>query len=217
MLYAFFWVIPRCLNFICQHFGTLSLFHLHRQVDVKNELGLRNVRVFIREKVWLFSSQTFSLINTPTLLKPSSFFTPTWLWRWDSVPKRWHIKFRRRGITQKRPIRTLCMYSVIAISSVTWNITNVSVLNYLKFHTSHVQKWHIDMLFLFNISSGSKCCLALLETLSLHVSNQNLRDSPLFKIDITCHNWPSTICALMAYDICRDIGIFSVKSALFNS
>jgi len=73
------------------------------------------------------------------------------------------------------------------------------------------------MLFLFNISSGSKCCLALLETLSLHVSNQNLRDSPLFKIDITCHNWPSTICALMAYDICRDIGIFSVKSALFNS
>jgi len=32
MLYAFFWVIPRRLNFICQHFGTLCLFHLHRQV-----------------------------------------------------------------------------------------------------------------------------------------------------------------------------------------
>ena len=29
-LYAFFWVIPRRLNFICRHFGTL--FHLHRQV-----------------------------------------------------------------------------------------------------------------------------------------------------------------------------------------
>jgi hypothetical protein len=23
MLYAFFWVIPRCLNFICRRFGTL--------------------------------------------------------------------------------------------------------------------------------------------------------------------------------------------------
>ena len=32
MLYVFFWVILRRLNFICRHFGTLCLFHLHRQV-----------------------------------------------------------------------------------------------------------------------------------------------------------------------------------------
>ena len=32
ILYAFFWVIPRRLNFICRRFGTLCLFHLHRQV-----------------------------------------------------------------------------------------------------------------------------------------------------------------------------------------
>jgi len=31
MLYVFFWVIPRRLNFICLRFGTLCLFHLHRQ------------------------------------------------------------------------------------------------------------------------------------------------------------------------------------------
>jgi hypothetical protein len=31
-LYVFFWVIPRRLNFICRRFGTLCLFHLHRQV-----------------------------------------------------------------------------------------------------------------------------------------------------------------------------------------
>ena len=37
------WVIPRRLNFICRRFGIICLFHLHRQVDVKNELGLRNV------------------------------------------------------------------------------------------------------------------------------------------------------------------------------
>jgi hypothetical protein len=29
MLYVFFWVIPRRLNFICRRFGTL--FHLYRQ------------------------------------------------------------------------------------------------------------------------------------------------------------------------------------------
>jgi hypothetical protein len=65
VLYAFFWVIPWCLNSICRHFGTLCLFNLW--------LGLRNVGVFIQEKVWirLFSSQTFSHINIPTFLKPS--------------------------------------------------------------------------------------------------------------------------------------------------
>jgi hypothetical protein len=35
MLYVFFWVIPRHLNFICRHFLTLCLFHLHRQVGAE--------------------------------------------------------------------------------------------------------------------------------------------------------------------------------------
>ena len=30
LLYSFFWVIPRRLNFKCRRFGTLCLFHLHR-------------------------------------------------------------------------------------------------------------------------------------------------------------------------------------------
>ena len=33
LLYILFWVIPRRLNFIFRRFGTLCLFHLHRQVD----------------------------------------------------------------------------------------------------------------------------------------------------------------------------------------
>ena len=32
--YVFFWVIHLRLNFICRRFGTLCLFHLHRQVSV---------------------------------------------------------------------------------------------------------------------------------------------------------------------------------------
>ena len=67
MLYAFFWVIPRRLNFICQRFGTLCLFHLHRQVSVKNFF-------------------THAAYEDGT----------------DSVPKRQHIKFERRVITQKK-------------------------------------------------------------------------------------------------------------------
>jgi hypothetical protein len=34
LLYAFFWVIPRRLNFICRRFGTLRLFHLHMRVSM---------------------------------------------------------------------------------------------------------------------------------------------------------------------------------------
>ena len=37
LLYALFWVIPQCLNFICRHFRTVCPFHLHRQVGVKND------------------------------------------------------------------------------------------------------------------------------------------------------------------------------------
>jgi len=38
MLYAFFWVILRRLNFICQGFGTLCLFHLHRRVGMSMKM-----------------------------------------------------------------------------------------------------------------------------------------------------------------------------------
>jgi hypothetical protein len=35
LLYAFFWVIPQRLNFICRHFRTHCLFHLHRHVKME--------------------------------------------------------------------------------------------------------------------------------------------------------------------------------------
>jgi len=159
MLYVFFWVIPRRLNFICRRFGTLCLFHLRRQVG-KEWPNLRMVGVPIWERVWLKNNLSqleggwrgrggsgykagceslmthmevaggyvkqiwfvsgwakgwqvknycvvggclLSHTDTPTILK-FSHFLPTCLWRWNrqSVPKRRHIKFRRRGITQKK-------------------------------------------------------------------------------------------------------------------
>jgi hypothetical protein len=35
LLYAFFWVILRRLNFICRRFGVHCVFHLHRQIGMK--------------------------------------------------------------------------------------------------------------------------------------------------------------------------------------
>ena len=75
MLCAFFWIIPQRLNFICRRFGTLCLFHLHRQVGVTNDrVGVSGPDPPCHPpSYWLrlYSSQTLSLINTRTFLKPS--------------------------------------------------------------------------------------------------------------------------------------------------
>jgi hypothetical protein len=64
----------------------------------------QNVGVFIREKVWLETSlsQTFSHINTPTFWNLVILHIYPPMKMEQSVLKRRHIKFRRRGITQKK-------------------------------------------------------------------------------------------------------------------
>ena len=98
MLYAFFWVIPRRLNFICRRFGTFCMFHLCRQVGAcrMNSAGdmfgvLYRKRVGLemawairtegdrvgggskyRNKLW---RMTVSRIIPQTCPQPSSFYT----------------------------------------------------------------------------------------------------------------------------------------------
>jgi len=137
ILYVFLWVIPQRLNFICRRFGTFCLFHFHRQIGVE-WLCLRNVGVFTGKKAWLenglshppfywlrpFLIQAFFPVNTPTFLK-HSHSKPTRLWRWNrhSVPKRRHIKFGRRGITQKKT------YYIIVDDSLLY-----ATITYCDFH-----------------------------------------------------------------------------------
>ena len=87
ILYAFFWVIPRRLNFICRRFGTFCLFHLHRRIGVE----------------WL----CLRSLSTPIRL---------WSWNRKSVPKRRHIKFRRRGITQKKAYNRKKIVEILCFS-----------------------------------------------------------------------------------------------------
>ena len=85
--------------------------------------GFRKVGVFVREKVWfenslsqwlgLFSSQTFSRLNAPTFLKLVILHLSAYEDGTDSVPKRRHIKFRRRGITQKKAYKKCTLISQI--------------------------------------------------------------------------------------------------------
>jgi len=60
MLYSFFWVIPRRLNFIYRRFGTLCSIFIGG-VGRKNNRD-ENVGVFIGERVWLDNKYPNNLI-----------------------------------------------------------------------------------------------------------------------------------------------------------
>ena len=59
MLYAFFWVIHRRLEFICRRFGSLYLFQLHRQVVVSRMTGFESAGLFKHENVWIENSWAY--------------------------------------------------------------------------------------------------------------------------------------------------------------
>jgi hypothetical protein len=91
LLYVFFWVIPQRLNFICRRFGTL--FHLHRQIGVE-------FYTYLPIKMEQTDCSETSAYKTQT---PGEFLHLPAYENWtQSVPKRRHIKFRHRGITQKK-------------------------------------------------------------------------------------------------------------------
>jgi hypothetical protein len=59
---------------------------------------------YLHARGWgYFSSQNIFTYYTP-LSQPQSHFIPSHLWRWNrhSVLIRWHLNYRRRGITQKK-------------------------------------------------------------------------------------------------------------------
>ena len=92
LLHAFFWVISRCLNFICRTFRNTSVLWTAPNLSPSFLLA----HAIFEPNLSLYKHSNFSEIQ--------SYFIPTCLWRWNiqSVPKRRHIKFRRRGIAHKR-------------------------------------------------------------------------------------------------------------------
>jgi hypothetical protein len=75
MLYAFFWVIPRHLKFICRRFGTLCLFHLHRQVGMcrMNYTSLRKGESHLIHN---------SLTSAIPCLSPTCYHSPSYTSPW---------------------------------------------------------------------------------------------------------------------------------------
>ena len=69
MLYAFFWVIPRCLEVICRRFGTICLLHLHRRIGMEMEQTERSETLVYKiqnaAKVWNPEEFYYTFQTTP--------------------------------------------------------------------------------------------------------------------------------------------------------
>ena len=61
MLCAFFWVIPWCLNFVCQRFRTLCLFHLHRQKMEQTECS--NMLAYKIQMPWNYPEESIQQLK----------------------------------------------------------------------------------------------------------------------------------------------------------
>ena len=53
---CFLLVITRRLDFICRRFGTLCLFHLHRQVDVRLSLSVLRISFLSQEYYYCYEN-----------------------------------------------------------------------------------------------------------------------------------------------------------------
>ena len=109
---CFLWVISQLLNSICRRFGTLCSIFIGRYVPVE-WTRLRTCSGYYTGKglTWKWPQPLAQAIsksnlfpyNTPNMSSVEFILQArTCLWRWNSVPKRRHIEFRRRGITQKK-------------------------------------------------------------------------------------------------------------------
>jgi len=77
----------------------------------------------------IFSSQTFPRINTPTFLSPVILHTYLHMKMGQSVPKRQHIKFRRRGITQNKAYKNAKF-----LVALIYSLTNVPYYYYYYYY-----------------------------------------------------------------------------------
>jgi len=112
-LYAFFWVILRRLNFICRRFGTLCLFHLHRQVGMKKfrSRGIihkRNYNVQNTAKVLNKKRKhSLHLLACPPSFEPGTFYRES------------------SNATHNTSVRESIWYALCSKSSILYNVYRV--------------------------------------------------------------------------------------------
>ena len=100
LLYSYFWVILRRLNFMYRRFGTFCQFHLHRwceQIDVTRVLGYLYGQRFGSKLPNLYRYKCPNNL-VPVILPAYAIYED------GTVPKRRHIKFGGRESPKRKNI-----------------------------------------------------------------------------------------------------------------
>ena len=137
----------------------------------------------------------------PNISQTQSFFIPTSLWTWNSVPKPRHIKFRRRAIAQKkaynilgavsakrnfRPLlsnplslyRLLCMkFQMIFVQSLNLKSPR-DVVSFGPFKRTHYYYYYYYYYYYSRISASS---------LPFQSNNNNNNNNNIYLLQLGCH------------------------------
>jgi hypothetical protein len=102
----------------------------------------------------------------------------------------------------QRKFVALCQNRFCTHNHVTYEV----LLEFLKLHTLHDRRLHLDALFFISVYSGLKCCPSVLDTMGIRAPSRNVRNSSLFTA--TCRNCPSARCVTAANYVCKATVIF---------
>jgi hypothetical protein len=109
-----------------------------------------------------------------------------------------------RQTARTHPAEVRCSVSKSFLYS--HHVTYEDFLEFLKLHTLHDRRLHLDALFLISVCSGLKWCPSLLDTTGIRVPSRNVRNSSLFTA--TCTNSPTARRVTAANRACKDVDIF---------
>jgi hypothetical protein len=92
----------------------------------------------------------------------------------------------------------------------------MNVLDHSDVHTLCTRRHHIHKFSFINIYNGFKCCLSLLETLSICVAIKNFHDFSFFPINSSHKVYPSARYASATNAVFKDTYIFSKQIVSLN-
>jgi hypothetical protein len=145
-----------------------SKLHFHAHADYTFSQCVRTLGL-TRTVTCPFSTLDSQLILHLTLVRPKLEYAST---AWNSITATDAKKLERI----QRQFVALCQN----LFSTHDHVTFAAFLEFLKLHTPHDRRHHLDALFFISVYSGLKCCPSLLDTTGVRVPPRSIRNPSLF-------------------------------------
>jgi hypothetical protein len=171
-----------------------SKLYFHAHVDYVISQSARMLGL-IRTITYSFSTFDSLLIFYVTPVRPKLEYA---LIVWNSITA---TDSKNLECIQRKFV-ALCQHRLFTYNHVNYD----DFLEFLKVHTLHDRRLHLDALFFISVYSGWKCCPSLWDTPGIRVISRNFRTSSLFTD--ACENSPSARCVSAVNHAGKYIDIF---------